>query len=233
MFCCTASNLSLEQNSIGWLPGCYLAILLFIMAQTVISLTSFKGGVGKSTLAINLAGALALNASTILFDEDPLQSCYQWAKKNGQLPMPVLLADEVQNTDLDASRYLLVDTEGRPNLADLTELVRSSACTLIPCGTSGLEIDGTLRLITALKSTGTALEKVKVVITKAPPVGTVGQQARDALREAGIPVATSVVRSYVAHQKAAELGVLVKDVPDPRASQAWTDVLELAMEVVG
>jgi chromosome partitioning protein len=203
------------------------------VAQTVISLTSFKGGVGKSTLAINLAGALALNASTILVDEDPLQSCYQWARQNGRLPMPVLLPEDTQNIELGASRYLLIDTEGRPQLKDLSALIRSSAWTLIPCGTSGLEIDGTLRLITALRSTDTELEKVKVVITKAPPVGTVGQQARDALREAGIPAANSVVRSYVAHQKAAELGVLVKDVPDPRASQAWTDVLELAMEVVG
>ena len=203
------------------------------MAQTVISLTSFKGGVGKSTLAVNLAGALALNASTLLVDEDPLQSCYQWAKQNGSLPMPVLLPEEVQKSDLSASRYLLVDTEGRPKLEDLSELIRSSTWTLIPCGTSGLEIDGTLRLIDALRNAAAKLEKVKVVITKAPPVGTVGQQARDALREAGIPVANRVVRAYVAHQRAAELGVLVKDVPDPRASQAWADVLELAMEVVG
>jgi chromosome partitioning protein len=203
------------------------------MAQTVISLTSFKGGVGKSTLAVNLAGALALNASTLLIDEDPLRSCHQWARQNGQLPMPVLLPEEVEGSALNASRYLLVDTEGRPKLEDLSELISSSAWTLIPCGTSGLEIDGTLRLIEALRSADTVLEKVKVVITKAPPVGTVGQQARDALREAEVPVANSVVRSYVAHQKAAELGVLVKDVPDPRASQAWADVLELAMEIVG
>lgn len=203
------------------------------MAQTVISLTSFKGGVGKSTLAVNLAGALALNASTLLIDEDPLRSCHQWASQNGQLPMPVLLPEEVEGSALSASRYLLIDTEGRPKLEDLSELISSSAWTLIPCGTSGLEIDGTLRLIEALRSADTELEKVKVVITKAPPVGTVGQQARDALREAEIPVANSVVRSYVAHQKAAELGVLVKDAPDPRASQAWADVLELAMEVVG
>ena len=203
------------------------------MAQTIMSLTSFKGGVGKSTLAVNLAGALALNASTTLVDEDPLQSCYQWAKQNGRLPMPVVLPDEVQNVDLGAPRYLLVDTEGRPKPEDLSELIRASTWTLIPCGTSGLEINGTLRLITALRSADAELGKVKVVITKAPPVGTVGQQARDALREAGIPVATSVVRSYVAHQKAAELGLLVRDVPDPRASQAWADVLELAMEVVG
>jgi chromosome partitioning protein len=203
------------------------------MAQTLISLTSFKGGVGKSTLAVNLAGALALNASTLLIDEDPLRSCHRWASQNGRLPMPVLLPEEVEGSALSASRYLLVDTEGRPKLEDLSELISSSAWTLIPCGTSGLEIDGTLRLIEALRSADTELEKVKVVITKAPPVGTVGQQARDALREAEIPVANSVVRSYVAHQKAAELGVLVKDVPDPRASQAWADVLELAMEVVG
>ena len=203
------------------------------MAQTVISLTSFKGGVGKSTLAVNLAGALALNAPSLLVDEDPLQSCYQWAQQNGRLPMRVLLPDEVLSAELNAAKYLLVDTEGRPKLEDLSELIRSSAWTLIPCGTSGLEIDGTLRLISALRSTDIELTKVKVVITKAPPVGTVGQQARDALRAAGIPVANSVVRSYVAHQKAAELGVLVRDVPDPRASQAWADVLELAMEVVG
>jgi len=27
--------------------------------------------------------------------------------------------------------------------------------------------------------------------------------------------------------------VLVKDVPDPHAAQAWSDMLELAMEVLG
>lgn len=135
--------------------------------------------------------------------------------------------------DLGASRYLIVDTEGRPRLEELSELIVSSTWTLIPCGTSGLEIDGTLRLMDELQRAEADLARVKVVVTKAPPVGTVGQQARDALRAAGLPVANSVVRSYVAHQRAAELGVLVKDVPDGRAPQAWADVLELAMEVVG
>ncbi len=210
-----------------------MAILLLIMVQTVISLASFKGGVGKSTLAVNLAGALALNAPTTLVDEDPLQSCYQWATRDDRLPMPVLLPEEARGGGLGGSRYLVVDTEGRPRIEELSELISSSSWTLIPCGTSGLEIDGTLRLIGELKNTDADLGKVKVVITKAPPVGTVGQQARNALRESGIPVASSVIRSYVAHQRAAEIGVLVKDVPDGRASQAWSDVLELAMEVIG
>src|SRR3954447_8103433 len=95
------------------------------MAQTTIALTSFKGGVGKSTLAVNLAGALALNAATTLVDEDPLQSCYRWAQQNGRLPIPVLLPQEAKDAELSVSKYLLVDTEGRPKLADLSDLVRS------------------------------------------------------------------------------------------------------------
>ena len=121
---------------------------------------------GKSTLAVNLAGALALNAETILVDEDPLQSCHQWGKQNGHLPMPVLLPQEAERSDLARARYLLVDINARPQLSDLRELIRSSAWTLIPCGTSGLEIEGTLRLIQALKGAGTPLEKVKVSLPK-------------------------------------------------------------------
>jgi chromosome partitioning protein len=55
-------------------------------------------------------------------------------------------------------KYLFFDTEGRPKLEDLSDLIFSSRWTLIPCGTSGLENDGTLRLIRALRSTETNLE---------------------------------------------------------------------------
>ena len=203
------------------------------MQQTIISLTSDKGGVGKSTLAMNLAGALALNAPTTLIDEDPIQSCVTWARRSSNLPMTVQSPDTVDTKTLQGARYLLVDTEGRPAFEDVLELTRKSSVVLIPCGTSGLELDATMSLINRLVKAEANMGAVKVVITKAPPVGTVGQQARDALATAGVPVARSVIRHYAAHQRAPELGVLVRDVPDPRAAQAWQDVLELAMEVVG
>jgi ATPases involved in chromosome partitioning len=199
----------------------------------LISITGEKGGVGKSTLAFNLAGALSENARAVLIDDDPIQSCRRWyaAGNFDSERFTVTTRQDLTKTDLQAP-YLVVDTEGRPTLNDIADLTRRSDVVLIPTGSNGMDLSITVDLLKRLQAL-TGLERVKVVVTKAPPVGTVGQQARDALRALGLPVAETVIRQYSAHQKAVEQGVLVRDVPDPRASHAWADIQALANEVIG
>lgn len=194
----------------------------------VIALTSSKGGVGKSTLAVNLAGALSSRGMTALLDADTaIQTSGEWAER-GRLPVTIITdAAEVPTS----TRYVVVDTEGRPALADMVDLSRGADVLLIPTAPNSVEVAATARLLGQLMEAGANMSRVHVVITKAPPVGAVGQGARDELRNAGFQVCSTVIRRYTAHERAHEQGVLVRDAADPKAEQAWADVLGLALEV--
>ena len=141
----------------------------------VIALTSSKGGVGKSTLAVNLAGALSSRGATALLDADTaIQTSGEWAER-GSLPVTVI-ADAAQVPT--KTRYVVVDTEGRPAIHDMVDLSRGADVLLIPTAPNSVEVAATARLLGQLVKAGANMSRVHVVITKAPPVGAVGQGAR-------------------------------------------------------
>ena len=55
----------------------------------MITVASFKGGVGKTTAAIHIAGYLSQKGKTLLVDGDPNRSCVDWAQA-GKLPFTVI-----------------------------------------------------------------------------------------------------------------------------------------------
>lgn len=201
----------------------------------VIAITSEKGGVGKSTLAIHLAGAFhGRGLNTALIDEDGrVGSSLRWAARSpGHLGFGVLEPGAVRPKQLAKLDALVIDTEGRPKRKELRILAERADLILVPSGPSALEQEATRELLDYLSEQPGTARKVRVVLTRVPPVGRAGDEARLDLRDAGADVCNTMIRQYLAYQKAAEAGVLVRDVPDPRAAAAWGDILTLSRELL-
>ncbi len=194
----------------------------------IITVASFKGGVGKTTTAIHLAAYLSAITPTLLIDGDTNRSASGWAKR-GQLPFTVIderqAAKYARNYD-----HILIDTQARPEQEDLKALADGCDLLIIPSTPDALALDAMMLTVDALKQLGS--DRYKILLTVIPPKPSRdGEEARAMLTQAGLPLFKTGIRRLVAFQKAALAGVPVAQVNDPRAKQAWADYQLLGQEV--
>ena len=111
----------------------------------IITMASFKGGVGKSTSAVHLAAHLAQSAKTLLVDGDPNRSVTRWASE-GKLPFTVV--SEAQAA-MHARHYehIVIDTKARPDPEDLREIATGCHLLVLPCTPDPLSVDALLATV--------------------------------------------------------------------------------------
>ena len=164
----------------------------------IITVASFKGGVGKSTTAIHLAAYFHGRGKTLLVDGDPNRSLTRWAS-HGKLPFMVVSAARA-TMHVKEHEHIIIDTKARPEESDLKELALGCHLLVLPCTPDPLSVDALVLTVDALKAIGTS--KYRVLLTIVPPKpNRDGEKAREALLEAGLPLFSGEIRRAVAYQR--------------------------------
>lgn len=203
----------------------------------IIGVLNQKGGVGKTTIAVNLAATLAKGGSrTLLVDADPQGSSLAWSSAREREPLfPVVgMAKPTLHRDLPevAKDYDHVIIDGAPRVNDLGRAaILASDLVLIPVQPSPYDVWAaaeTVQLIREAQQYKPSLKAVFVVNRKIANTA-IGRDVTAALAQfEDVPVLTTALRQRVIYAESAAQGLSVIEVePSSEAAREIAALVRL------
>ena len=192
----------------------------------ILTVTGYKGGVGKSTTAIHLATFFSELGDVVLVDGDPNRTAIAWSER-GDLPYKV--ADERKAMKLVQGRdWVVIDTPARPDSSDLKELSEGCDLLILPTTPDVVSLEPMLQIAQDLGHSN-----YRCLLAIVPPrPSREGETMQEELRGNGVPVFETMIRRAAGVQKAALAGVPVRDLRG-RDKLAWLDYQALGREILG
>lgn len=193
----------------------------------IFSVLNQKGGVGKTTLSVNIAAMLAASGSKVLLvDADPQGSSLDWqaARQKESLFSVVGVARPTIHKDIHdlAAGYDHVVIDGPPRV---NEQARSAvmACdkVLVPVLPSPYDVWAVDEIIRLIQEVAIYKPDLKAMLVINRKVGNtaIGRSVVDALAGYPYPVATAAIGQRVIFAESAAQGRAVNEV-DPRGAAA-------------
>ena len=203
----------------------------------IISFINQKGGVGKTTTAINIAASLTRRNKKLLFiDADPQGSAMKWhAVENNNTFEIFHHTEPVNKSDIKelSAQYEYMVMDAPPAIGEITKSILAvTDLSIIPLIPSSLDIwacRGTIDMIEEIRAENSKMD-VKLLINRKIPGTRVGREARETLNAFNTEVLDSELCQRVAYINAITSGVSVMQYA-PK-SKAADEIEKLCDELV-
>ena len=204
----------------------------------IISVTSLKGGVGKSTIAQNLAVCFAHSDYKVcIVDADANQSALRWSgHRDESLPaVPVYgLTDGMElskNVKHLNQTYEIVIIDGTPSLSQMTsKIILLADLLIIPIQPSGLDLWATEKFLERYQDAVQQKEEpipARFLINQNQTTN-LSREVKEVLEETNIPVFQTSLRTRIAYREAVPKGLAVYEYKDDKAK---AEIIELFKEL--